>query len=118
MQRLSLLFLAFLIAGCDRDKAEPIDARNDRINESRNTAYRDVQLRTDMTITEIKAEFGEPDSYKNLGIIAGHHVEILKYGPFGADTKDGHVTKYRLTLSFDDAKLAMWDKSAPTKEKQ
>lgn len=87
-----------------------------------------------MTIESIKGKFGEPDSYEefycrnpNGKVSYGtdhsdtkdadrkYHVEYFRYGAFGAHSqKAGHVTKYRLCLTFVDGKLVSWSKSAPS----
>lgn len=72
--------------------------------------YRDAQLTVGMTIAEIKQQFGEPDSF----IAPDGNEQMLRYGAFGAhDQKRGHVTRYRLSLTFVDGKLIDWDKSTP-----
>ena len=96
--------------------------------------YRDVQLTVGMNVADIKQHFGEPDSYNDrwnkypqASVDYGsdhsnkqssehtHHVEELGYGPFGAHSqKVGHVTKYRLSMTFVDGRLQKWVKSAPS----
>src|SRR5687768_2747703 len=87
-----------------------------------NAKYRDVQLTVGLPMSDIKTQFGEPDSYREYwnerpvidtfrsrderSAEHRHHVEILGYGPFGAHRQTvGHITKYRLNLSFIDGQL-------------
>lgn len=72
--------------------------------------YRDAQLRTGMTIDEIKEQFGEPDCYRP----EDNGRSVLNYGAFGAHHQSiGHVTRYRLSLTFWNGKLRDWEKSTP-----
>ena len=113
------VLLAVMIAGCS--KSDPY------------AKYRDAQLKRGMKIADIKQQFGEPDSFaewwnKTPDLYRGfqpsfsskqslehpYQVEELDYGAFGAhDQKKGHITKYRLSMSFVDGELRNWEKSTP-----
>ena len=115
------VLLAVMIAGCS--KSDPY------------AKYRDVQLKRGMKIADIKQRFGEPDSFREWDSSSTQsavhpyqpfdssitfapatttHGEVLKYGAFGAhDQKRGHVTKYRLSMTFVDGELKDWEKSTP-----
>ena len=92
--------------------------------------YRDVQLKRGMKIADLKQQFGEPDRFEEYWIddldLVGYrqsrqqspaypyHVQQLNYGLFGAHSQEsGHVTHYRLYMTFVDGELYNWNKSAP-----
>ena len=120
------VLLAVMFAGCS--KSDPY------------AQYRDAQLKRGMKIADIKQQFGEPDSFREWwnktpdlsngfhdlsrgfqpsfsskqSLEHPYHVEELDYGAFGAhDQKKGHITKYRLSMSFVDGELHNWEKSTP-----
>ncbi len=110
------VLLAVMIAGCS--KPDPY------------AKYRDVQLKREMKIADIKQQFGEPDSFDDwwnkdpdTSRYSGmsqrsseypNHVQELNYGAFGAhDQKRGHITKHRLSMTFVDGELYEWEKSTP-----
>jgi hypothetical protein len=119
MNRILLLVVLLVagVAGCDS-----------------NAKYRDAQLKRGVKIADIKQQFGEPDSYDDWWdkfpydsqISWGrkqspeypHHIEKLKYGAFGAhNQRTGHVTQYRLSMTFVNDELYTWEKSAPAADK-
>ena len=112
------VLLAVMIAGCSKPAPDPY------------AKYREAQLKRGMKITDIKQQFGEPDSYEDWWNEDGddsvyprsshkspecpHHVEELGYGAFGAHSqKSGHITRHRLSMKFIDGKLYTWEKSTP-----
>lgn len=100
------VLLAVMFAGCS--KSDPY------------AQYRDAQLKRGMKIADIKQQFGEPDSFREWdssstqSAVHPYHREELNYGAFGThDQKKGHVTKYRLSMTFVDGELEDWKKSTP-----
>jgi len=111
------VLLAVTIAGCSKPAPDPY------------AKYRDVQLKRGMKIADIKQQFGEPDSFNDVWAkysdgegpfkprrIPGypHAVKFLSYGAFGAHSqKSGHITRYRLEMTFVDGELYSWRKTTP-----
>jgi hypothetical protein len=97
-----------------------------------NAPYRNIQLTKGMAIAVVKESLGEPDSYDDRycdHFLSAHfssrtrdakyryYMQELGYGPFGAhNQRVGHITKYRLKMTFIDGRLHEWSRSAPAQE--
>jgi hypothetical protein len=111
--RAAMLCAALTCCGCQSDP---------------NIKYREAQLKTGMTVDQIKAQFGDPEIYKVGGNNDGstvpapggphkHRVEMFRYGSFAAWQEPiGDITKFSLTLTFVDGKLVEWQKMAPDED--
>lgn len=92
----------------------------------KDTSIEDIELTKSMLIREVKSKLGEPDSYddgygyggsilsSSLSKSYPYHIEKLCYDPFGAyNQRVGHITKYRLNLTFSNGYLLRWERSEP-----
>ena len=71
-----------------------------------------IALHEGLGIHEARELLGQPDSFAS-NTLQGRRTEVIRYGPFAAKTKDGHVTKHRLTLTFVGGYLVEWESAEP-----
>ncbi len=107
MQRLSLMFLALLIAGCGEDEEPPPD---------RYVQYRDIGLKKGMVFAQITKQLGEPDRHTTTreGDPQIRHDHV-SYGPFNEHDSEGRLIKmFRLRMWFNNGRLVRWTRTTPS----